>query len=421
MSEDRLSSTTTGKAWLSQFKSAADQAEAEKLLDAMLLVNEEQVATSIRNLLNGIGQAAVAQKHRVGLYVEREFPEKFAFTVESFLEKDGRVRMRATGDKGPVTIKPIRGSRRIGSEGSIASIVSSVVETNPAVFANHPGPDRIRSTVAPIREIVIVTDFLGSGARICAMLDKFWNVPSVKSWVSGKRLSFTIVAAVATSVGRSTVRKHRLAPTVVVDRVAPTIFTFSKTREKRWTDLINAYGPPPKSENPFGYKHTGALVAFSYRIPNNVPLLIRAGGGLGKKNWKPLYKGGSPVDLRAAFGLRTGEQRVATASENIGVDLDPELPLRDANMVLALLAVRGRWREESDYAIAAEIGLSVADVFAIRQRAISSGLLDGRGRLTNAGQTLIRAGKKRERRRPTILTNRKPYYPGSLRVPGGVI
>lgn len=418
MSDGRLSQTATGKAWVAQFSEGKRQ-YATRLLDAMLLVNEEQVATSIRSLLSHIGQTAEGQGHRVGLYTEREFDEKYAFDIQSVPDATGRLRQRAVGLKGPVAIKTVRGAARIGSEGSISSIISSVIETNRAIFSNHPGPDRIRSAKAPIRLLVIVTDFIGSGARICSMLDKFWNVPTVKSWVSGKRVSFAVVAAVGTQSGIDQVKRHRLSPAVHVDRIAPTIFTFSKKMKARWSDIIKSEGPDEKGDDPFGYNGSGALVAFSYRIPNNTPLFLRVSRGRAKNRWRALYEGHAPEDLRAAFGLKTSARLIESASENVGVELDPDLPPRDAHLVLALTAVRGKWLPEASYAVAEEIGLSVSDVTRIRRRATTAGLLDARGRLTNAGQKLVRAGTSVERTRPAIPTSPKPYYPVSLRVPGG--
>jgi hypothetical protein len=44
-----LSRSETGKAWLAQFKSADDVKAASKLLDAMLLLNDAEVADAIRD------------------------------------------------------------------------------------------------------------------------------------------------------------------------------------------------------------------------------------------------------------------------------------------------------------------------------------------------------------------------------------
>ena len=61
---------------------------------------------------------------------------------------------------------------------------------------NHPGPERLRGKTTA-GEIVIVTDFLGSGTRVSTMLDKFWAVPTVRSWKSRDMIQFRVVAAAA--------------------------------------------------------------------------------------------------------------------------------------------------------------------------------------------------------------------------------
>src|SRR6266851_9210725 len=52
------------------------------------------------------------------------------------------------------------------------------------------------------------------------MLDKFWAVPTVRSWFSRGWISFKVVAAVGTREGLQAVRNHRVAPEVLVQQVA---------------------------------------------------------------------------------------------------------------------------------------------------------------------------------------------------------
>ena len=88
-----------------------------------------------------------------------------------------------------------------------------------------------------------MTDLIGTGTRVNRMLDKFWRVPSVKSWVSGKWIEFIVVAAAGTLEGTATVESHRLQPTIIAELVVPTIGTWKdQTLADQWRRLIAHYG-----------------------------------------------------------------------------------------------------------------------------------------------------------------------------------
>jgi hypothetical protein len=414
MRRPKLSSSTTGQEWLEQF-SEEDRPSAAAMLDTLVLLNEEQVSVAIRGLLHGLAAERKGARRRVALYAEREFPERYVFEVRQVPDAIGVVRRRAVGRSGPAAVKPVRGSARVGSEGLIAFIISQAVEASPRVYVNQPGPDRIRSVRSPISALVIVTDFIGSGARVRTMLDKFWNVPSVRAWVSRRWVEFMVVAAASTSAGIDHVHAHRLKQRVLVEHIVPTIFTARKEEtRKRWLGLIQAYGPKDASDiMREGFRGGAALIAFNYRIPNNTPLFLHQSSS----GWRALYTGAAPEDLRPAFGLEPPEQRIDRAAAAIGVELAISLSVPDAQTVLALSAVRGRWREGAETAIAEMTGLTVPDLITIRREATKAGLLRVDGRLTDAGQATLRAGTRSERKRPDIPTVVEPYYPESLRVP----
>lgn len=99
----------------------------------------------------------------------------------------------------------------------------------------------------------------------------------------------------------------------------------------------------------------------------------------------------------------------------ISLDLSPE----DAALVLILSLLRGRWRVGTEVALAERTGMAVPDVMDVLARALKSGFVNGSGRLTDAGQALLAAGRRSERKRPEVVTNPDPYYPLALRTPQG--
>ncbi|WP_332768927.1 phosphoribosyltransferase-like protein [Phenylobacterium sp.] len=410
-----LSTYPTSQAWLAQFdQSEADRTAAEAMLDTMLLLNEEQVSAAIRSQLYRFADGRRGRHRRVALYAEREFPQKEFFQSETIIDPRGRAHRRAVGRVGPPAVKPVRGGMRVGSEGLVALAVSTVVETQPEIFLNHPGPDRIRGKTAPVGAIVIVTDFIGSGQRVRDILDAMWAVPTVKAWRSRRLVTFHVVAAAGTAAGMTRVRRHRLQPNVMAEHIAPSLGGTGWRQEWDWHDLVSKYGPESgRGASRWGFGNSGALIAFSYRLPNNTPALLHKSEG----GWRALYIGAAPNDLRPAFGLRSDEEAVAAAASATGVALSPALSPADATTVLLLSILRGRWRPGKEVALAERTGLPVPTVMEVLRRALRNGLLRGDGRLTDAGYAMVEAGRRSERERPTIPTAAEPYYPMQLRAP----
>lgn len=417
MAVRRLSQSETGKAWLAQFRSGADVTAAAKLLDAMLLLNDTEVADSIRDGIDKLAEEWDGCGRSLALYAEREFDAGTAFESEKLADVKGHVRRRAVRYSGPV--KPTRGKMRVGSEGTVAHLISQLVEKWSGLLKNHPGPKSIRAKSSPVGAIVIVSDFIGTGSRVNKMLDKFWKVPSVKSWVSGKRIEFVVVAAAGTLEGIAAVRSHRLRPRVIAERVVPTIKTWKdQTLANEWRQLIANYGPSSGrgGVDRGGYGGDAALVAFSSRIPNNTPAMVHQSEG---SSWRALYEGPVPADLRPIFRVLEDTELVKSAAEAIGVELAADLDIENAKLAVVLSAPRPLLRRRDFVALAATTTLSRSEVERIVARAASDGLLTAEGRLSETAQQMLKASRRGERRKPTIATNNDPYYPQSLRIPRG--
>lgn len=385
------------------------------MLDTMLLLNEEQVSAAIRSALDKIAAGPRHRNKRVALYAEREFQELAIFESELLPDRDGKMRWRAVGEVGKPAVKPIRGRARVGSEGLIAFLVSQQKDAWPKVFMNHPGPNRLRGKSQPAGEIVIVTDFIGSGGRICSMLDKFWAVPTIKSWVSRKLIRFRVVTAATTSSGMTTVKSHRLRPDVYSEWIAPAVdWTFTSSWYFEWRRLVAGYGPAiGRGGGRFGYGDEAALVAFSYRIPNNTPAFIHHSEG----GWRALYDGPAPPPLYPLFGVRPISQIIEQAAAENSIALPASLTEDERKTVVVLSLMRGRWHRGSETALAARSGMAISPMMAILREALDKGLITNNGRLTDQGYALLDAGGVPERASPKIATNQEPYYPEALRIP----
>ena len=385
------------------------------MIDAMLLLNEEQVATSIRSVLDRIAKGARHRGKRIALFAEREFQESAIFQSELLPDTSGKIRRRATGMRGPPPVNPIRGSRRVGSEGMVAFLISQQVEAWPNIFMNHPGPDRIRAKTVPAGEIIIVTDFIGSGQRVKSMLEKFRAVPTVRSWVSRKLVKFRVVAAAATHEGLIAVRRHKLRPDVIAEAIAPTV-----SPEKNWSmwthwlRLMETYGPEAgRGTGRFGYGRRPALIAFSYRIPNNTPAIIHKSDAA----WRAVFDGPAPPELHTLFGVKPISQVIDIAAEEAGISMGAGLTEEDRKMILVLSLLRGRWHPGAEIALSARTRMPVPTLMDVLRDALAKGFVRGDGRIADAGYAFLEAGKALDRKKPKVATSDEPYYPEILRVP----
>jgi hypothetical protein len=412
-----LSSTPCERAWLSQFPTANDKAVAQRILDAVFLMNEEDVSRAIRALIRKYACAHKRRTKYIALFAEREMPEQHFFESQLTVDREGKPRMRAYGAKGRPAVKPKRGGVRVGSEGPIAFLISQLAEDPTIRVKNHPGPDRIRAKSSPVRTIGLVTDFIGSGTRILSLLDKLWAVPSVKSWISTRNIKLAVFAAAGTVQGIAAVKAHRTAPRVNVTHVVSSLFSkCSPVEQLRRETLLAHYGPSSgRGGGVLGYKGSAALIAFSYRLPNNLPPIFTEDDP--SVGWRALYKGPVPEDSASAFGIRPSPEIVAETSEALGLKIATDLEELEEKDALVLQAIRGRWRAGAQVALAELTGLSVPEVLMVYERAIRYRLLDSSGRLTDVGQAFLAAGTQRELKRPTIPTRSDSYYPSSLRTP----
>jgi hypothetical protein len=377
------------------------------------------VADAIRDGIDNLAEEWDGRGRSLALYAEREFDAAEAFVSADVLDASGRVRRRAVSYSGPV--KPTRGKMRVGSEGTVAHIISQLVERRPKILKNHPGPRSIRAKSSPVGAIVIVTDLIGSGTRVTKMLEKFWRVPSVKSWVSAKWIEFFVVAAAGTPEGIASVKSHRLHPTVIAEHIVPTIGAWKdRALANEWRSLIANYGPNSGRGGVAreGYADSAALVALSSRIPNNTPAIVHQSDG---SKWHALYEGAVPADLRPHFRIADEVEQSKSAAEAIGVELAHDLNPDDAKLVVVLSAPPSLLRRQDIVAIAAATTLSRSEVERIILWAVRSGLLTSKWRLTEAGQEILKANRRGDRRKSTVATNTEPYYPQSLRIPRGQI
>ena len=407
---DRFSETPRASEWLQRFPDG-DAIIAAQMIDAMTLVSGDEFSGRMRDLV--LRRAALADGP-IGLYAEREVPPPKGPPNRLF-DQAAKRPLRARGP-GPPPIAPVAGG--VGSEGIVATLITSLCRADKQKFFNHPGPDAIRSN--RIRRFMLLTDLIGSGRQACRYIEAAWSVASVRSWNSFGWLGTEVIAYSATEPGMTLVRSHASAPKVSIVASCPTVFNaFDEATRVRVEELCIRYDPGgARSSDAFGYDSIGALIAFAHGCPNNAPRLLHGTNRLG---WIPLFPNRVTSASAEAFGDRRPLASLRERLRRMGQPVLARSALLDAShtdgrAVVAVLAASCRGPRTLE-AVAGRSGLTLPEVEAIRAAAIDWGWMKD-GRLTDVGQRQLAAARKvRSPKVPLPIAGDTPYFPTQLREP----
>ena len=374
----------------------------------MLLVSADELANGITRLFDKI-QAEHGSQRPLAFYAEREVEWDQNQVLPIFPgARDGR----AVGE-GPPPIPFDSNHPEVGSEGPIASLITSYCRQHGRQMLNHPGPDLLRKRKAG--PIVIAADFIGSGQRVWKMLEAFRAVASVRSWRSYHLIDFYVVAYSGTEEGLRHVRSSRLRPKVLTVTGCPTIDTaFRKPTRDTVRQLCQAY--PANHKRPFGYGCAGALIAFAHGVPNNAPPILHSGWG----NWAPLFQQRSTIAARGEFPS-TNREELAVRAERLLCIHDAETYLSDSRgrrwikTMLVLAAIEAGAHSHAQ--ISAHSRIKLETVREIVDFTEIARWTTRKLTLSQLGRSELRRLKRRRARSPVLPNpNKTFYYPTQLRV-----
>jgi hypothetical protein len=353
----------------------------------------------------------------IALYAERHIRRYHGKPNRLFNETRTK-RRRAYGGGPPPVPQGKPHARETGSEGLIATLITSMARAHPDRFLDHPGPDALRKH--RIRTYAVVTDFIGSGRRACANLEGAWQIESFKSWRSLGRLSFAVIAYSGTLAGVGEVKRHRARPEVRLHRGCPVVNNIAPQDVERVVELCERYAPRnlPEDRTALGYGDSGTLMVFDHGIPNNAPLLLHTA----KPHWVPLFPRRSSAVFDALKGptlRRTEIDRSLTNLRQARLTRAPRFhglaeDEQDLMLVLTALKRRQRW----PLAVSARTGLSILQVESLIERAQRDGYLDTACRPTDAAYRAMDYLKTADIPRAPLPKALKTFYcPSSLRPP----
>jgi len=409
------------EAWLTQF--GADEPIARQLATKFHFVTAQKFTDEVSNLV----RTSYPADEPCALFIEREPRKVRGGTVlrmyREAVTSHGRGKpkhYRATGSAQQVVRSPRSDRQEVGSEGVVAALATQIARAEPTRFFVQPSADEIRRR--KIRHIVVMTDLIGSGQRTTSFLDSLWSVRTLRSWRSGRQVSFSVVSYTGTAEGLAVLRKHRCAPRVHTVVPCPTISSeFSGAASEDVINLCEKYGERLGSDA-LGYRKGGVLLAFAHGCPNNAPSVFHRRSKLKMRPWEPLFPGRTALSLSGAAEPSAAD-RLASALESLGeVDLLRSRTFSKARsdrkrMLTLLAAVANGHRSKQRLSLVTDLRLW--EVEEAIQSACDHGVLGSTNRLTPAGVALLRAvrreGREVEEKAPPKAS--ASYYPSALRAP----
>jgi len=406
-----VSQTDAALNWLSQFE-GPDKSAATTLLDGITWISDVEFESTLRSQ---IAKLCNSIEGPIALYVEREV-RKVKNGIQRFY-KQNRKPKTAYGAALQMTESLSNVDQEVGSEGKISTIATQISRENKRKIYLHPTIKQVKDY--KIENFIILTDTIGSGSQTRKFVQSFWEVATIKSLKSFKRLSFHVVAYAATKEGLKNVESHPAKPKVHYQLPCPTLHSvFCKEQRVQVESLCEKYYLKDKTYGPFGYENGGVLLAYSHGIPNNAPTILHRRS---KKRVWPLFVNRAIGDQK--FELNIGKKQINFTQSFIK---NGQLQIltskwidkanRDAKeFVLVITSLNKAPRTIS--AVSERTQVKISDVENHLNLAKQCCWVSDNMRLTDAGLMLIKKIKEKKKLEKVVTWNvNLLYYPKSLRV-----
>ncbi len=402
--QEKLLLTERGQKWLSQFP-GKDRETASHLVRSLTLVSHSKFEHSIRRLI----LATTASVGRpVALFAVRELRGAARSDFDRAL---GESKRRSNIDATPA-------GNDLGSEARVAATIRSLSRTSNLLL-NHPNVVMMRASQC--KSILLVDDLIGSGNRTLEYLSAIWANRSIRAWWSRKDIHLFVISFAATEEGEKLIKKHKCSPTVVYDRVCPTLRSLPWARQLKLevSELCENYGARTSKQNfSFGYQGSAATLVFEHGCPNNVPVILWA-PSTPKYPWSSLFPMQTILPSEdSAFPLEIVRRDPLTLLVEAGQNRLAErieLPVsvsRDTLLVLAY-AEKGI---RSTGALSYATGMDKDSCGNLIQSCVSWGFLTTRFRLTLAGLAELQAARRNHSTSIQVASiGENDYYPTMLR------
>lgn len=394
------SETSRGRNWLSNF-APEQQVAAKRLLDAIELVGQDQFRNGLVRLISRLPNKA---KKPIALVPVREMA-----TGQNYFGPDKNASPRL-----------LNSGSFPGSEGIVANVLGALrrQDGNEGPFVAAPSLKNMRA--ARCRTVLYVDDFSGSGKRILDFHRSFMASKTIKSWKSYGLVKFHVAVFAATPHAREVLKFTFGNQNVHVVQSCPT-FSSQHWTPDELAEIRSLCAPHNEKGAPFGFRETGALLAFTHTAPNNLPAVLWKQ----VPQWHSFFEGKAvPSDILPLFGRPRREFRIQQALLAMGQKTLSTGSWRKfagemiGETVLVLAAIASRKRTIGE--IAAASALTEQDVSHLIDLCRRWGLISPNSlHITDTGLAELRHARSlrssppKQKELPMPPT---PYYPTQLRV-----
>jgi hypothetical protein len=407
--------------WLGQFNERpADRGIAEKIYTAGYYCQGVEFKRGLLQLL----RKNFNRSSKAAIYVERELqvtrsslPPPFYKSNKIYNARSGKRHLRAHG-AAVQAVKSLRYNRQVvGSEGVVAAIGSSIARSQSDVFCFQPSAEEVRKE--KVRNIVVLTDFVGSGERVYRMLDALWRVPSVRSWKSYKLVRFWVVCFSCTKGGENLLLSHPSKPTILTRMECPTLMDqFQGDELEECIELCERYGG--FSKVPLGYKCSSALLAFEHGAPNNMPAIFICENKSRKKPWLPLFEKRATEYFweRSGFDIDLLGARLFEALQLSEVFLSRDYQRLHITLKLAIMLLcTYLHKKRGVLELRRVLPLSLDEIERVHKDACELGWINMSGVVSKEGRRWVDRFRRKGLKNLVDVDPYLPYYPLQLRAP----
>jgi hypothetical protein len=402
------SETSVGQAWLQNF-AEPDVSTATMLLDGLRFVTLSTVRDGLASCLRDLVESDRLPTPAVVL------PERGVADFHLSHEKErSPVAYRDFHPGEPIDITP-------GSEGLVGMVLRDLPGINRT---NHeapwipPGASLEDLRAQRCRSIVLVTDYMGSGSTVIKLAEAVARHPTIRSWRSFGWLN---IYAVAFASSQEALDRIPVAGPITEAWAVEAAPTFETAWAADVRDAVIAFCDTECRINKRwaqGYERSAGLFLTERNAPNNLPAVLwQTAAG-----WHPLFP---ERTVPTSFARDVGEYRsgpslveVAERVRQLRFGRNQRLGYMRVTSQLLLRALLFLNLGERDAAaLAAELGVDIAEAQTLVSSLVQLGLVDASGRaITELGHREIDANKRGLRRTSAELAGSDaPYYPHSLR------
>lgn len=402
------SQTLRGREWLTNFKQL-EVPFARLLLDSLTVASGSQIRAGLRQYLDAIAKDGSLEQPSL-LLVPRKMNEYGA--PGSKISALVPYASFSPGKAIPATP---------GSEGLLGNIIRDLTSKSPRLSGSwiHPEADLASLRRARCRNIILVSDYSGSGTQIVRFAEALLKNRTLRSWHSGGLIRINALVYAAAPLGIQAIQQSKAIAQLWFVKPAANFSTAAWSDEERnqIVSICTSYHRRSSGFQPLGFQSSAGLFVTETTIPNNLPsILCQEVSG-----WKPFFNRRSmptelisdimgyvpttrdDVVLHSINQLRLAENRHSWGREE---------PQRIIILILASLVQKAFTLAE----LATKLQIDSATLGPAVEFLTRNNCIGPDGKTTEVGYAELAAARRKDRRIGWNLSNPSVvYYPVSLR------